>query len=91
MAMTRKEIERLLGPTDSQLAAEIVATDANSADLAKALFSLPAVLGVESDEALVNDGDHLPTGKVAELIGILETIDDEDGIAAPAASASDWA
>ena len=85
MAMTRKEIERLLGPTDSQLAAEIVATDANSADLAKALTWL------QSDEALVNDGDHLPTGKVAELIGILETIDDEDGIAAPAASASDWA
>ncbi len=85
MAMTRKEIERLLGPTDSQLAAEIVATDANSADLAKALAWL------QSDEALVNDGDHLPTGKVAELIGILETIDDEDGIAAPAASASDWA
>ena len=85
MAMQRKEIERLLGPTDSQLAAEIVATDANSADLAKALAWL------QSDEALVNDGDHLPTGKVAELIGILETIDDEDGIAAPAASASDWA
>ena len=85
MAMTRKEIERLLGPTDSQLAAEIVATDANSADLAKALAWL------QSDEALVNDGDHLPTGKVAELIGILETIDDEDGISAPAASASDWA
>ena len=85
MAMKRKEIERLLGPTDSQLAAEIVATDANSADLAKALAWL------QSDEALVNDGDHLPTGKVAELIGILETIDDEDGIAAPAASASDWA
>ena len=85
MAMKRKEIERLLGHTDSQLAAEIVATDANSADLAKALAWL------QSDEALVNDGDHLPTGKVAELIGILETIDDEDGIAAPAASASDWA
>lgn len=84
MAITRSEIERLLGPIDNQLAAEIVATDATAADVAKALAWLQA------DEALVNDGDHLPTGKVAELIGILETADDEDGYTAPQQSQSDW-
>ncbi|WMT88103.1 hypothetical protein NO932_05705 [Pelagibacterium sp. 26DY04] len=85
MALTREEIERLLGPIDNQLAAEIAATDATAADLAKALAWL------QSDEALVNDGDHLPTGKVAELIGILETADDDEGYSAPIQSADDWA
>lgn len=84
MAITRSEIERMLGPVDNQLAAEIAATDATATDLAKALAWL------QSDEALVNDGDHLPTGKVAELIGILETADDEDGYTAPAQSFDDW-
>lgn len=85
MAITRSEIERLLGPVDHQLAAEIAATDASTAELAKALAWL------QSDEALVNDGDHLPTGKVAELIGILETADDEEGYTAPTPLADDWA
>lgn len=85
MAITREDIERMLGPIDNQLAAEIAATDATAADLAKAMAWLQA------DEALVNDGDHLPTGKVAELIGILETADDEDGYTPPAEGADDWA
>lgn len=84
MAMTRSEIERILGPIDNHLAAEIAAVDANAADLTKALAWL------QSDEALVNDGDHLPTGKVAELIGILETADDEDGYSTPPAAVEDW-
>lgn len=85
MAITRDEIERMLGPIDNQLAAEIAATDATGTDLAKALAWL------QSDEALVNDGDHLPTGKIAELIGILETADDEEGYTAPVQGADDWA
>jgi hypothetical protein len=84
MAITREEIEQLLGPIDNQLAAEIAATDASAAELAKALA------WIQSDEALVNDGDHLPTGKVAELIGILETADDEDGYSGTTEPAEDW-
>lgn len=84
MAITREEIEQLLGPIDNQLAAEIAATDASAAELAKALA------WVQSDEALVNDGGHLPTGKVAELIGILETADDEDGYSGTSEPAEDW-
>lgn len=79
MALTKLEIERALGPIDPQLVAEIAAVDATVADLAKALAWL------QSDEALVNDGDHLPTGAVAELIGILETADDDEGYDIPIA------
>ena len=71
MAISRDDIERVLGPIDNHLAAEIASTEASTTDLAKALAWLQA------DEALVNGGDHLPTGKVAELIGILETDDEE--------------
>ncbi|SDG36050.1 hypothetical protein [Pelagibacterium luteolum] len=85
MALTKLEIERALGPIEPHLAAEIAAIDATVADLVKALAWL------QSDEALVNDGDHLPTGAVAELIGILETADDEDSFDVPASGEGDWA
>eukprot|EP00873_Tetraselmis_striata_P032747 jgi/Tetstr1/453011/TSEL_040047.t1 len=85
MTLTRSEIERVLGPIDEHLAAEIAATEATEVDLTKALAWLDA------DEARVNEGDHLPTGKVAELIGILETADDEDGHSLPSRQSEDWA
>ncbi|RDE10435.1 hypothetical protein [Pelagibacterium lacus] len=84
MALTRDGIERILGPIDNHLAAEIAAIEPTSAELTKALAWL------QSDEALVNDGNHLPTGKVAELIGILETADDEDGYSPPDPQPAEW-
>lgn len=78
MAMTRNQIEKMLGPVDSQLAAEIVATDATVEDLAQALVWL------NSDEAMLNEGQHMPSGVVAELIGLLEIADDDEGRGAPA-------
>lgn len=84
MAITRTEIEQILGPIDDHLAAEIAGTDATAQDLAKAMA------WIEADEALVNAGDNLPTGKVAELIGILETVEEEDGAAPASAPAPDW-
>jgi len=74
----------VLGPIDEHLAAEIAATEATTADLTTALAWL------EADEARVNEGDHLPTGKVAELIGILETADDEEGYSPPSPQSEDW-
>lgn len=85
MALTILEIERILGPIDTHLAVEIAAIDATQADLVNALAWLQA------DEAQLNNGAHLPTGKVAQLIGILETADDEDGYDAPALRQSDLA
>jgi hypothetical protein len=84
MTLTRNAIERVLGPIDEHLAAEIAATEATTADLTTALAWL------EADEARVNEGDHLPTGKVAELIGILETADDEEGYSPPSPQSEDW-
>lgn len=73
MAVSRSDIEKMLGPVDNQLAAEIARTQASAADLAQALSWL------HSDEARVNDGAHMPTGVVAELLDLLEAAEDEDG------------
>ncbi|WP_196259176.1 hypothetical protein [Pelagibacterium limicola] len=85
MAMNRSEIEKLLGPVDNQLAAEIVRTDASPVELAQALSWL------HSDEARVNEGAHMPTGVVAELVDLLEAVEDEDGGSTPLDDGtSDW-
>ncbi len=84
MALPRREIERQLGPVDNQLAADLAGTDASPADLAKALAWLGA------DESRMNEGAHLPTGKVAELIGILETQPDDELARPTAAGDEDW-
>lgn len=84
MAMTRSDIEKMLGPVDDHLAAEIVRTDASAEDLAQAL------VWISADEAMVNDGAHMPTGVVAELIGLLDTADEEEPVPAAAAPAANW-
>jgi hypothetical protein len=63
--LTRDGVERILGPVDKQLLAELAATGANETELAE------AHAWVVNDEALVNDFRPLPTGKVAELVEIL--------------------
>lgn len=70
--MTREELERVIGPVDNQLAAEIAGTGASVQELTEALA------WVNADEAMVNDGRPLPGGRVAELIEILQGPDDED-------------
>lgn len=72
MALTRSEMERLVGPVDNQLAAEIVRTDATADELARAMA------WIHADEALVNDGQHLPSGRVAELVALLAPPEDDD-------------
>jgi hypothetical protein len=65
--LTREAISRVLGPVDEDLAAELVATGATESELSEAwLFS---------DEALINEGRHFPTGRVAELIDILRELE----------------
>jgi hypothetical protein len=47
---------------------------------------------IHSDEARINEGAHMPTGVVAELIGLLEVVEDEGQSPQPAASVQgDWA
>src|SRR4051794_31707802 len=66
MKMTRDEITHVLGPIDEQLMAELLTTSATAAELAEAQG------WVSSDERLINEGRHLPIGRVADLIAILE-------------------
>lgn len=71
MVLTRDEVESVLGPVEDTLVAEVVATGASLAELEQAWAWL------NSDEALVNDLQPMPTGRVAQLIDILSVPDDE--------------
>ncbi len=66
MPLTASEVEAVLGPTDEAMIAQIIATGATLADLAEAWA------WINNDEALINEGRPLPTGKVAELCALLD-------------------
>ncbi|CDN51551.1 hypothetical protein [Neorhizobium galegae] len=70
MDLSSENVIAVLGPVDETLVADILATGASVRDLAEAWA------WVNADEALMNEGRKLPTGKVAELVDLLE-IDDE--------------
>ncbi|MCJ9670501.1 MULTISPECIES: hypothetical protein [unclassified Neorhizobium] len=71
MDLSSENVIAVLGPVDETLVADILATGASVRDLAEAWA------WVNADEALMNEGRKLPTGKVAELVDLLE-IDDEE-------------
>lgn len=74
MSLTHADIVAVLGPVDNALIADITATDASPEELAQAWA------WVNNDEALIGEGRHLPTGKVAELIDLLQPeLDEEEG------------
>lgn len=70
--MKLKEITAILGPVDEALIAEIYQTGASVEELAQAWAWL------NEDEALVNEGRSLPSGRVADLIRLLEVADPAD-------------
>ncbi len=69
--MRADEIAAILGPVDPMLIAEIGQTGATPEALAQAWA------WVNADEALINDGWPPPSGRVAELIALLEPPDDD--------------
>jgi hypothetical protein len=69
---TRKEIIESLGELDDVTVAEIIATGATPQDLAEAESWL------SNDEALINVGRPLPTGRVGQLVEIITTKEQED-------------
>ncbi|MCJ9750754.1 hypothetical protein MOV61_08505 [Neorhizobium sp. BETTINA12A] len=71
MDLSSENVIAVLGPVDETLVADILATGASVRDLAEAWA------WVNADEALMSEGRKLPTGKVAELVDLLE-IDDEE-------------
>ena len=69
MALTRDQIIAVLGPVDEAMLAEIARTDATEAELEEAKAWMAA------DEALANEGRPPPSGRVAELIELLQAAD----------------
>lgn len=76
-ALTRDAIERVLGPTDDDVAAALVATGATEEELREAHAWLT------SDEAMINEFRSLPKGRAAEVADLLARLDeaamDEEG------------
>ncbi|MGV1791076.1 hypothetical protein [Rhizobium sp. A37_96] len=71
MTLTSHDVTAVLGPVDEALLAEIVATGATPTELSEAWA------WVNSDEALIGEGRHLPAGTVAALVDLLSA-DQED-------------
>lgn len=65
MTLTLQDVVSVLGPTDETLAADIIATGATLTELAEAWA------WVNSDEAMIGEGRHLPAGMVALLVDLL--------------------
>jgi hypothetical protein len=71
MALTREEVVSVVGPVDETTIAEVVATQATLKELSEAWA------WVNADEALIDQGRPMPTGRAAALIEILSDDDDE--------------
>lgn len=69
--LNSEAIERVLGPVDNALRAQLIAVGATEAELQQ------ANAWVVDDDALVNDFRPFPKGRVAELIEILEASQDD--------------
>lgn len=69
--MQREEIIRIAGALDDASIAAIEAMKATPAELLEALNWL------SNDEAMISEGHHLPAGRIASLVEILEAPDQD--------------
>jgi hypothetical protein len=77
-ALTRDDIVTVLEPVEDAAVVEILATGATKAEFTE------ACAWMRSDEALLNAGRKLPSGRVGEIIAILQAVEDDvPGIAPP--------
>ena len=72
MVMTRRDVISILGPVDEAMAAEVLAIGATREELAQAWA------WVNSDEAMIGEGRHLPGGRVAILVDLLAPEPDDE-------------
>jgi len=73
--LTRDDVIKAIGEADDVAIAEIIGTGATAEELAEAQAWLA------NDEALINAGRPLPSGRVGELVEILSELaegEDED-------------
>jgi uncharacterized membrane protein YkvA (DUF1232 family) len=71
-SLTRKDVIATLGPLDDAVVAEIIATGATREELAQAHAWLA------NDEALINSGMPMPTGRMADIIDIVAAQEQEE-------------
>ena len=77
-ALTRDDIVAILAPVEDATVIEILATGASKAEFTE------AYAWMRNDEALLNAGRKLPSGRVGEIIAILQAVEDEvPGVAPP--------
>jgi hypothetical protein len=69
--LTRDEVRALIGRANDNVVSEILNLGANRAELAE------AGLWLENDEAMLNEGRSIPSGRVGRLIEILQVCDDD--------------
>jgi hypothetical protein len=70
--LTRDDVIKAIGEADDVAIAEIIGTGATAEELAEAQAWLA------NDEALMNAGRPLPSGRVGELVEILEELEAEE-------------
>jgi hypothetical protein len=71
--LTRDDVIKVVGEADDVTIAEIIGTGATAEELAE------AQAWIVNDEALMNEGRPLPSGRVGELVEILNEFEfDED-------------
>jgi hypothetical protein len=71
MTVTRDEVVRIIGPADDRTVAQVIGTGATPEELEEARA------WVVNNEAMMNAGRPLATGRVSQLIGILERVEEE--------------
>jgi len=69
--LTRDEVRALIGRSDDGVLTDILTLGASRAELAEAR------LWLENDEAMLNEGRAIPSGRVGRLIEILQLCDDD--------------
>lgn len=69
--LTRDEVRALTGRSDDRVVTEILAMGASRAELAEARAWL------ENDEAMLNEGRPIPSGRVARLVEMLQANDED--------------
>jgi uncharacterized membrane protein YkvA (DUF1232 family) len=70
--VTHDEVIAALGPIDDIFVAQIIETGANSHELAEARAWLA------NNEPLMNEGKPLAAGRIAHLVEILATIEEDE-------------
>jgi hypothetical protein len=70
--LTRKDVIQTIGDVDDVTVADIIATGASAQELSEAQSWFI------NDEALLNTGRSLPTGRIEQLVEIIRAKEDED-------------